>query len=168
MPSKHDFLELSYENIGFLVNRDQFFSSIYLDEDSQFTEYNGEKLFTFNLDGCLKEDFNFNSSEKLRLALICDISSYQEINKQRFSIILNDFADKTEISNKYISLKIGSQAEINAIPLTEIKMIPAALKEFQVRRGVLGVRFTGSGFAQFLIDIEQLVFNSLFKERILE
>ncbi|MBI9108403.1 MAG: hypothetical protein JEZ04_16775 [Spirochaetales bacterium] len=168
MPIEHDFLELSYEKIGFLVNRDQFFSSIYLEENTEFTEYNGEKLFTFNMDECLNEQFSFESTDDLRLALICDITVYTKMNKKRFEVILDDFPEDSDVSAKYLSLKIGSQAEINSIPLSEIKMLPGAMQEFQLRRGILGMRFKENGYPQFLIDIEQFMFNSLFKDRIIE
>ena len=168
MSIKHDFLELSYEKIGFLVNRDQFFSSIYLDENTEFTEYNGELLFTFNLDKCLNEYFHYESTDTLRLALICDVTGYTEMNRKRFKVIRGDYEGKKDISSRYLALKIGSQAEINSLPLSGIKMIPSALQDFQLRKGIIGLRFKKETYPQFLIDIEQFVFNELFKDRILE
>jgi hypothetical protein len=163
--TKLDFLELSYDNIGFLVSRDQFFSSQYLDNPEDEAVYNGERLFTFNLDECLNEKFRFSSSNDLRLALICSVDSYTDYNKKRAAGI---FENNSGISDSFIALKIGSRSEINSIFLGEINLMPGALGEFHKRHGILGVRFKTSDYPQFLIDIESFVLNSIFKERITE
>ncbi len=162
MQRRHDFLELSYDGLGFLVDRDSFFSSLYLERESGIVEFNGDNIFTFNMDRLLGREFKLKESESLKLALICDTEGYTEESRKKFSGLVKELDD---ISTRYIALKIGSQAEINSILLDEIKLIPVSLRKRLLNEGLLGCRFRKPEYPQFLIDLEAFVFNSSGIER---
>ena len=140
-----------------------FFSSLYLEEKSEIVEFNGDRIYTYNMDRLLCREFGLNESETLKLALICDTENYNAGNRRKFSRLVKGLDD---ISTRYIALKIGSQAEINSILLDEIKLIPVSLRACLLSEGLLGCRFRNPEYPQFLIDLEAFVFNTVDAERV--
>ncbi len=168
----HDFLSVEHENVGFLINRDQFFASVYLDN---IVPYQGneicpeycagtmmfrhEKLVVYELDTLLGELFQAEPQEGLKIALVSDVSMFNKItgNKIRTVIANTD----PEASTDYLAFRIGSQSEIIKVDFSEIKLLPGRLRKRLNDKGILGCRFRGNLGAYFFIDIDTVIFGGL-------
>lgn len=170
----HDFLAVEHRDIGFLINRDQFFASVYLEEIDPLPEpetvpaycagtmiFRQETLLLFTLDKKLGDLFDNQVEDGLSIALIADVGAFSEEHRQNFLDMVEEAAP--EASKEMIAFRIGSQAEIKSIPLHHIRMIPETLRAFLRDRGILGCRFSGNRDIYFLVDIETITFGGITK-----
>lgn len=167
--NKHDFLSVEHEHAGFLINRDQFFASVYLD---QCTPYSGgeicpeyfagtmvfrnEKIIVYEMDKKLGDLFQVPPQPGLKIALISEVSNFNKNTVKRFNELIK--STEPDASTDYIAFRIGSQAEIKKINFDEIKMIPQLLRPRLTKRGILGCRFTNKKGIYFFVDIESISF----------
>ena len=163
--SGQDFLLVEHEQVGFLINRDQFFASVYLEEIEPFSgdglcpEYcagtmvfRNEKIAVFELDNKLRDLFDAEPRKGLKIALISDLSGFGADTGKIFREMIGN-ADP-EASLDLIAFRIGSQAGIRRIDLEEIKLIPGRMRRNMTEKGILGCRFEGLLDIYFFIDIE--------------
>ncbi len=170
--SEHKFLILNYSEMDFIINRNQFVTSIFLENTTRFesgfkhitslVRYYEQTLPVFDADALLKNSYNCRVNSSLRLALISDITSFSEKNRSLYKKhILKRHSD---LSSKYLALMVSSHARIKSLALSESKLIPQGIKMIYKQEGVLGCRFSEQGNIQYFLDIETLVFNQIAKK----
>jgi len=168
----HDFLAVDHEELGFLINRDQFFASVYLETVDPFPEsqappefyagtmvFRQDTLLVYTLDDKLGNLFGTCPQKGLKIALITDTTTFSEEHRRRFLDMVEKAAP--DASREMIAFRIGSQAEIKGVPLHHIRLIPGALRMFLRKKGVLGCRFSETGNMSFLVDIETITYESI-------
>lgn len=165
----HDFLQVSYPDISFLVNRGQFSFSMFLEDERPVNtkfryidgilEYKQERLLAFNLDSYLKEVFACSGTHKVQLVLIAGTHLFSTRSRKIMTHLTSHA--KIDLSDNYIALKVANESEIQSISLQEIFPLPRRLQEYEASNGVLGVRFPREEHAQYFVDVERLVFNSI-------
>ena len=167
--TKIDFLEATYDNLSFLINRNQFFTSAYpnnlislKDNDAHLTslmEYDSAILYVFDLDILIKDIFQCTSESPKSLVLIVNTDIFSEATKKLLKKIKFN-AEKT-VSTQFIALKMISKVEIKSIVLSELKLLPNCIKDVLVQNGILGCRFLRIKYVQYYIDIESLLYNAI-------
>jgi len=161
----HEFLILKWIEMDFIINRNQFFDSIFLEEDLEYksharyfnslTKYNGLILPVFDFNTFLKDTFGSGVNNTFNIGLICSISLFSKINQSLYRNYI--LKEKIDITQKYLALKINVKAGIKRIPLSEIRLIPTGLREKMNQEGVLGCRFTIKKNIQYFVDIETII-----------
>lgn len=169
---QHDFLILTYETIGFIINRNQFSASLFLDQSrpirsnakyiGEIIEYNDENVLVFDCDAYLQDLFEYEEKSSVHLALISDTAGFSEKNRRLFQKLTAK--SNGLLSSRYLALKVGNQAGMKKIPFAELKPIPDILHGCLNREGILGCRFMDEKSIQFFIDIEDIVFHILFRK----
>ncbi len=170
-----DFLVLEHGDLRFLIDRETFFASSYLEKsdaavvsDSQsiLPEYLGrtmrystETLLIFELDSYLERLFGRRDPSALKIALIAAADSFSAENRELFHAVAGTIAG--DVCIDYIAFRVGSLAEIKRIPLRELNLVPPPTRPLLFREGVLGCRFGEGVSADFLIDVESLACNYL-------
>ena len=168
--NQHEFLILNCVDMDFIINRNQFFASIFLEESainksyaryfSSQMIYHGQTLAVFDFNKFLKDTFGSGIISMYNIALICDISLFSESNQ---SVYRKHILKKnTDLSSEYLALKLNVQARIKHIPLSEIRLIPSGIKEKLKKEGILGCRFKHN--IQFFVDIETIIFKCMLEK----
>lgn len=172
MNESHDFLSVQHEHIGFLINQDPFFASVYLENvgslpssATAFSHCGGtmvfrqETLLVYELDECLGALFRDPPKQGLKIALIADIQVFEQQNRNIFQQVAG--AVGPGICDHMIALRICSQAEVCSLPLNRIRMLPGRMKSSLYQRGILGCYFPDARGASFMVDIETILFEDL-------
>ena len=172
LTDKHDFLSVEHRQVGFLINRDQFFASVYLEDYESYSgkelcpefcagtmNFRNEKILVYELDKKLGSLFRDEPREGLKIALISELSQFSEKTVERIKTLIGH--TDPDASSDYIAFRIGSQAEIKTIPLNEIKLVPNRLRSRLNEHGILGCRFSGELEIYFFIDIDTVSFGGL-------
>ncbi|MCP4346630.1 MAG: hypothetical protein GY795_14030 [Desulfobacterales bacterium] len=168
---KHEFLILNYPDMDFIINRNQFFTSIFLENTTRFesgfkhlsllVKYHEQTLPVFDADALLTDIYKCRIDRTLKLALISDLATFSEMNRSLYKKhILKQHPD---LSDKYIALKVNSHARIKTLLLSEIKLIPHGIRAKHNKEGILGCRFSEEGNIQYFLDIETIFFNCISK-----
>lgn len=164
---EHCFLVVGQDEPGFILNRDQVFSSAVILEDSALEHpfgyfasvinYHGDSVAVFDLDAFFRDHFKYESAGDLKISLISDLSSFSDSKRLKYE---NSMTDKNiGISRRFIGLKIKSHAMQRRFALSEIRLLPPGVRKRQKDMGVLGCRFSKRGHVQYFLDIETVVFN---------
>ncbi len=173
MKESQDFLLVEQGAAGFLINREQFYASLYLqdlkpltgtDDDSRrycagTIDFRDEQILVYDLDRRLGELFQLEADPGLSIALVADVSAFSEKARQQFREMAEIKAP--EVSRNTVAYRIGSRAEIKNLPLSQVKLIPAGLKELLRSKGVYGCRFGQEIQIYYFVDIEKLSFGLL-------
>ncbi len=174
MKSIQDFLLVKHGAAGFLINREQFHASLYLQDlkplepavDQEAHQYcfgtidfRDEQVLVYDLNRRLGELFHLEEDEGLSIALVADVSSFSDRARQRFQEMVTIKAPEANLTT--VAYRIGSQAEIKSLPLSQVKLVPKGLKELLRRKGVYGCRFTEDSEIYYFVDIEILSFGLL-------
>jgi len=173
----HDFLLLRQENIGFLIDRSSFFASIYLEHATPLQleknpaevalpeylhktiHYSGETLLLYDLDVYLSTLFGARDPGELKIALISNTAAFSTRHREFFTILVEKLFP--DVSRSFLAFKVGSEAEVHRVPFNELKLFPYRTRNKLVREGILGCRFFEKEKADYIIDLEGLVFNNL-------
>lgn len=165
----HDFLILTYTELDYLVNRDQLFASLFLEETTEFEsgfsylsatmQYREHTLPVFDFDAFLRDIFQCKVESLVKFALICELASFSGHNRAIYQESI--LQEHQELSAEYLALTVSSQAEIKRIPLAEINLVPLGIRSKQNKEGVLGCRFSADGKIQYFLDIETIVMNCI-------
>jgi len=169
----HEFLILNWLDIDIIINRNQFFASVFLEEVDKYSshaeyfsslmKYHGDTLPVFDFNAFLKDTFRSGINSMFNIALICNVSLFSEENQ---TVYRNDILkENTDFSKDYLALKVTVQAGIKRVPLSEIRLIPLGLREKLHNEGFLGCRFTIENNIQYFVDIESIIFKSMQKKR---
>jgi len=165
-----DFLEIHYSEMGFLINRNQFSSSIMFEKRKRVRSrlvyfntvisYKADFLIAFDMDYFLQSHFKCNDPGELKLALIVNINTF---NKKNMDLLRKIFSkSKISLSPDYIAITAPSQSTVKSIPLDEIKLMPHLIRNTLFDYGLLGCRFFDPGNTYYFIDIEGIIFYSLY------
>lgn len=167
-PEQHDFLSVEHETVGFLINRDQFFASVYLESVDPLPPgqpvpafcsgtmlFRQETLLVYELDRELEGLFKAGEREGLKIALIADIRGFRETARRRLEGLIEEAAPAA--SRSTVAFRIGSQAEIRKVPLSHIRLVPRILRPYLRGYGLYGCRFEGDLDIYFYIDIEEII-----------
>jgi hypothetical protein len=171
----NDFLILKHAETGFLVDRGSIFASIYLEKSTPINpivsgmpipeymnktmEYSGETIVVFDLDSYLGMLFGARNTGTMKIALIAAMTSFTPEHGEIFRGLVRRLDENA--SDSHIAFKIGSQAEIKRIGMGDLHLLPRCVRPRMAKEGILGCRFPERGGADFLIDLEALLFNSL-------
>jgi len=169
MSNRHEFLVLSYPDMSFIINRDQLFASIFLEEsqaldcDIQYLyaqmAYLNQNLPIFDLEAFIKNVFNRQNKSTLNVALVAELESFSPENQKSYrKHVLNKFKN---FSEKYVALKVNVNAVIKSIGLSEVRLIPKSLLDIQEKYGILGCRFTKDNYIQYWLDFETIIINCI-------
>lgn len=167
---RHDFLQLHYETLDFLVDRNQFSGSTTLDgiydlkKGQPYLEnwswYNGEKVLLFDMNSCLKNLFRCGQSGQTQLALIMEPEDFSE-SARKFLLML--LGRTNGLSSRYMGMIVSSQAEIRTMDLGEFNLLPPGVAHLFTKRGLYGCRFPREERIQFFVDLQKFFFYSLEK-----
>ncbi|MDM8523238.1 hypothetical protein QUF80_07695 [Desulfococcaceae bacterium HSG8] len=165
----HEFLILNCTEMDFIINRNQFFASIVLEETvkyksqarhfSSLMKYHEQTLPVFDFNAFLKDTFGSGIESIFNIALISDITLFSEGNQSAYRNLI--LKENTELSSEYLALKVNVQAEIKRVPLSEIRLIPSGLRAKLNKEGILGCRFPLKNNIQYFVDIETIIFKCI-------
>lgn len=173
---KTDFLVVQYAANSFLINREQFATSLYLEKEfpikssfkyfSTLTEYDENYLIVFDFDRYLNDLFNCASKEESKLILITDINLFAEVHQKLFdSLRLRKHNEL--FSKRYIAIKVCNTTKLESIPLVDLKLIPHSIRSAMGQNGMLGLRFQDNKKIQYFVDCETIMVNQFKKRRII-
>jgi hypothetical protein len=172
LSEEQDFLILSYEEIDFFVNRDQFSSSTSLDDVkkikssisyiNQAFKYNGQNILLFDCDRFLQDLYNCSNTTSSRLCLLMKIHNFSDVGKPLVKRLLGA---NHSISDEWLGLIISSNSEISKISINEIYLSPLGVREKLNNHGLYGCRFPSTEKIQFFIDLE-MILNNVIKGNI--
>jgi hypothetical protein len=164
----HNFLLIRYDNMDFLIDRNQFSGSTSLDElfpvRSGFPYlnywgwYNRERLLMFDMNRYLTDLFQ---CRQLGGACLCLIMRIQDFQQQGQDFLKSLLKQSEKLSQNYFGLIISSQAEIQSLSLTEFFLSPQGIRSLLEKRGVYGCRFPEEEHIQFFIDLQKYLFYAL-------
>jgi len=167
--ARADFLKIDYDSTSFLVNRNQFVSSYFVNEFKELksfnkylsclTSYNEKILFTFNLNLYLEECFKCSSTTNARLIIISNTASFSETSRQIIKKM--KFSGPQQISRDLVAFLIPGEVHIEKIPLTELKLFSNCIQNAQIKKGIPGCRFPEPDKTQYFIDIDTLFSNEI-------
>ena len=165
---EHEFLILSYPDIGLIMNRNQFFAGIFLTDagkiETRFRyfrlsiKYNEEKLPLFDLDTFCADHFACRRQDDLSIVLISDASLFSVEHRILYEDLI--LRENPDLSHRYIAVKADSKCRIESIPLSEVKQIPSGLRAKYKEKGILGCRFPAQESIHYFLDIELAIFYS--------
>ena len=171
--TEHDFLILSFPDTDFIINKTQFFTSVFVERERKIqsrvpyirslVEYDEELLLLFDFERFLRNTFRLRTESEYHIALVSDIAGCTDEHREFFSTLR--FKGTLPVSRERIAVKVGSHAEIQPVKLQELKRIPMNLRNYEAAEGLLGCRFTAGERLQYYIDMEDLIFNSFGRRK---
>jgi len=161
--SAQDFLVMECGGLSFLVNRNQFDSSLYIQngtpegEKTRYAfdtiDYGGKTLLLLDFFSHLQLLFNYRSTESAHLALVVSVSDLS----RKVSDIIHSLKGNGEISKEYIALRVTSQSSIEHIQISSLRPLPRLLREIGLDGGILGLRFVATHQVQYFIDLDKMI-----------
>jgi hypothetical protein len=158
-----NFLTVEYGDVGFLINKNQFYSSCYLEDEipletklpyaNRVFQFEGEKILVFDLHQALREIFRLDHESKAKLLLIVRTASLSPPVQEALSTI--QYPGGT-ITRELIGLRIKSDARMQVLKIEELRLLPASLRAALRKFGVLACFFPGEKSADFLIEIDSI------------
>ena len=121
--------------------------------------YSGETLLLYDLDVYLSTLFGARDPGELKIALISNTAAFSTRHREFFTILVEKLFP--DVSRSFLAFKVGSEAEVHRVPFNELKLFPYRTRNKLVREGILGCRFFEKEKADYIIDLEGLVFNNL-------
>ncbi|ETR71383.1 MAG: hypothetical protein OMM_02524 [Candidatus Magnetoglobus multicellularis str. Araruama] len=163
----HEFLVLSYPELGFIINRDQIFASVFLEESQEMEsdtryltaqmQFNEHTLPVFDLEHYIKDVFDCQNESLLNVALIVDRTIFNADNQETYAdTIIKQYS---YFSEQYLALKVNVNAVIKGIALSEVRLIPIGIREVLQGQGILGCRFPESCLIHYWLDFETIIIN---------
>ncbi len=156
-----NFLSVDYGDIGFLINKAQFFSSCYLEKEvkanspipylDRIIDYGGEKILVFDMHNALCELFHLNGDGKARLLLIVRLENFSESVRNIFTRIKGG---KNNISKSFVGLRIKSDARMENLGIESLKLLPSSVGGFLKTYGVMACSFPQEKSINYLIEID--------------
>ena len=173
--SEPNFLSVDYGGIGFLINKAQFYSSCYLEKETRANspipylnrifDYGDEKILVFDMHEALRELFSIEAGGKAELLLITQLSKFSGSVKNVFGRIRGG---KNNISRELIGLRLKSDARMTALRIDKLRLLPASVRGFLQRYGILACTFPGDGEVSYLIEVDNICktfINAALQER---
>lgn len=168
-------LSSTYEKVDFLINKEEIFSSIILEALrtvrsslrylSAVTLFKGQILPLFDLDSYLKKTFDIEKEEKSYLTLILDAELFSKENREYLKQFYWENGVTARFSPNYVALNISGDTNISKVGLKELKLLPLSIIKRELDNGILGVRFLDGDRVQYLLNVEDILFGKLIKER---
>lgn len=154
----HDFLVTAGGTAGFIINRQQFTSSLYIESISDCAtnapncrgtiQYGEKTLLLYDLHSRLETQFCIKIPGNSHLALIMPSALLGFRQKSFFNICAREKTDTSQLA-----LQVQGYSAIEHIPLYQIKRLPDIMRKTFLSEGILGVRFTENQAIQIFIDI---------------
>jgi hypothetical protein len=148
--------------IGFLVNRNQFTSSLFIDRVNQQEElphccqgtimYGSKRLLLFDFESHLQKLFHFHDSSSADLALIIPSTVLTDEAQQRLAVMA-----ESGIEHDFLALRIVNQSSIEQVDVSSLRAIPPAVRDAGNRGGIYGIRFIENNKVQYFIDVRTLM-----------
>ncbi len=161
--SAQDFLVMESGDLTFLVNRNQFSSSLYIENCNprekkirysfDTINYGGKTILLLDFFSHLQSLFNYRSTESAHLALVVPVSDLS----RKVSDIIHSLKGNGEISKEYIALRVSSQSSIEHIHISSLRPLPRLLREIGLNGGILGLRFVSTQHVQYFIDLDEMI-----------
>jgi hypothetical protein len=161
----HEFLVFAGDKMGFMVNRNQFTSSLFIDSvDHQqdvkgpclgTINYGGQNLLLFDINSYLETVFRYGSAGSADLALVIPLSLFDTLSVKKLFSIFELCTQQP--SGDFIALRIPNQSSIEHIPLSALKPLPKVLRRRSLHEGILGIRFPGNGLMYYFVDLAIMV-----------
>jgi hypothetical protein len=156
---------MTYSNNNFIVNRNQFSGSHFIDSvtpvktgnnlSNSYITYGNEHLLMFDLNSYLKKIFHVHDSVQADIALICPIKA---IGSTFFNTLANhEEVSNASISRDFMAMRIVNNSTIDHLNLRMIQPIPVNLNSSCKKSGVLGVFFEEITMIHFFIDLEAIL-----------
>lgn len=159
----NNFLSVNYGSIGFLVNRNQFYSSCYIENETQIESsvpyvdnmitYGDKSILVFNLHKALQELFHIDDESNARLLLVINSDTLSESITEKFGRIQGP---ENEINHKLIGLQIKSDARVESLPIEDLCLLPISIRSFLKQYGVIACSFPTSERIHYFIEVDSI------------
>ena len=169
----HDFLVFDHPDTGFMLNRSQFVSGIFVFGERRFetafeyiasrVDFQQSCVAVFDLDAFLSDIFQRERQPVLNVALVCDLSTFSVPNRFLYEKFVRRNDDN--ISPAFLAVRIGGHARMARCRFSEIRMLPPCLKKKLNEMGILGCGFSGRRTVRFFLDVERILANLLTQNR---
>jgi len=166
----HDFLVFDYPDAGFLLNRNQFVSGIFIFRERPFkssfkyivsgVDYKESRLAVFDLDAFLGDIGRIESEHTLKVGLICDLSTFAEHNRLLYEAFIR--RQNETVSTSLLAIMVGGHARIAKYRFSKIRLFPPSLRKKQIKMGILGCEFSDHTI-RFFLDVETIFSNLLVR-----
>lgn len=160
---EYNFLSVDYGTIGFLINKAQFYSSCYLENEmkanspipylNRIFEYREEKILVFDMHEALRQLFSIEEGGKAELLVIVELTKFSDSVRSVFGRIRGG---KDNISRELIGLRIKSDARMASFDIDKLQLLPFSVREFLNRYGILACSFPGEGKIRYLIEVDNI------------
>jgi len=164
----HDFLLLRYQDMDFLVDRNQFSASTSIETIYPVSKslpywghwawYNEQRLLLFDMNQYLKDLYHCRQSGNARLCLIIKTEDFIPQARHMITRLLRN---SSKLSQQHLGIIVNSQAEIHTLNLKEIYLSPSSVRDFLSCRGFYGCRFPENQRIQYLVDLQKYVLYTL-------
>lgn len=157
-------LTIHYEELDFLVNRDQCSTSVYasdllavksrhlyLKEVLMIQE--GMVLF-FDLDQFLRDIFHVTPRGNALLGVISELTRFGSGTRKMMEKGIFAQIKSPRLLRDVVACRIASATEMAEVPIGEIKTHPRAVGVRLEKFGIWGVRFLPENRMQYLIDLD--------------
>lgn len=158
-----NFLSVGYGEIGFLINKAQFFSSCYLEKEmkanspirflNRIIDYGGERVLVFDLHEALRDLFLLKTEGKAQLLLIVRLEQFSEGVRK---VLTRVKGGKNSISKDLLGLRIKSDARMETLSVGQLRLLPLSARNFLKEYGILACSFAGDATIQYLIEVDRI------------
>jgi len=157
-------LTIHYEELDFLVNRDQCSASVYASDllavksrylylKEVLVNKEGMVLF-FDLDQFLRDTFHVTPRGNALLGIISELARFGSGTRNMMEKGVLAQIKSPRLLRDAVAFRIASATEMTEISLGEIKIHPRAVGTRLEKNGIWGVRFLEEKRMQYLIDLD--------------
>ena len=114
----------------------------------------------------MQHTFHVKRELNSQIVLILAVNTLQLSHQQQLRQMIPE-QKQIALSNDYIAVCIGGQAQVQNIAVAQLRLTPTCLRKILWPAGVLGLRFIPLNPAatrhriQYLLDLEQLIFHRI-------
>lgn len=167
------FLQVKYNKLNFLINKEDIFSSIIsktnknVSSNSRYISsvifFKDEAVPLLNMDAYLKDTFKIGRKESKSLILIIDVHRLKKKNREFLQLLYkkNDMQDR--MSTNFLGLTIISDVKLITLDLFDIKLMPYSIILPLYKNGIMGASFDNEERIQYLLNIEDIIFSKLLR-----
>jgi hypothetical protein len=156
-----NFLSIDYGSLGFLINKNQFYSSCYLDQAvpvnspvphlNNIYAFGNDDILVFDMHTALQKLFKLTENGNADLLLIAHLEKFSKRIASFFSRIKYK---GNAVNNELIGLRIKSDARMISLPIDQLHSLPVSVRSFCKRHGLLACSFPDDDRVDYLIEVD--------------
>jgi hypothetical protein len=171
--STENFVTFHIGELGFIMERRHFYAAIYRHQSTglslsgnvhttpyihELLNFDDRNVVMFNLDELLMDLFHLTDPGSIRVAIIAGLGVFGEECRDVVAGLLD--ASYAGCAGDALAFRISSDGAIRGMAFSELRLLPAGLRDCLAAKGILACRFVGESI-EYLIDPAVLALPSL-------